>query len=132
MGFPWNSPEQRARCEVGTALALFSLRVVATAAIVTSPVGSGPVLAVLEHPEDLGEALRGTPASIWQFDQALACEDPPLMRSGALFQCEWDSGGIPEAHPGPLQLCPPPALVGHGPTSIPCGYGPRARLEPDL
>ena len=91
MGFPWNSPEQRARCEVGTALALFSLRVVATAAIVTSPVGSGPVLAVLEHPEDLGEALRGTPASIWQFDQALACEDLPLMRSGALFQCERDA-----------------------------------------
>ena len=87
--FPWAShgtpPSSAPGARWAPPLALFSLRVVATAAIVTSPVGSGPVLAVLEHPKDLGEALRGTPASIWQFDQALACEDLPLMRSGALF-----------------------------------------------
>eukprot|EP00974_Lingulodinium_polyedra_P020183 1950440-Lingulodinium_polyedra.AAC.1 len=43
---------------------------------------------LLEHPEDLGEAPRGDPASIWQFKEPQELTVSSDYFRGALFQCE--------------------------------------------
>ena len=45
-------------------------------------------LALLEFPEDLGDAPMGRPASLWQWETMRALADLGLTR-GATHQCEW-------------------------------------------
>ena len=43
---------------------------------------------MLEFPEDLGEALLGTPASAWQVERLKKTAMKGMVRGG-IFQCEW-------------------------------------------
>ena len=85
-GFPWLSPGQRARAESGNNSMVFA---VAVAVAVSEARARGrEVDAVFVHPEDLGAAPKGAPASAWQLEQL---RDLAAAGSGwvtcALHQC---------------------------------------------
>ena len=61
-GLPWLKPSDREKCDVGPALACFALKTME--AMAKACVSGRPCLRVVEHPEDLGSAALGNPASI--------------------------------------------------------------------
>ena len=81
-GFPWLTDAQRASCEAGSALQDFAL----DAALAASE-APGLVRVFLEFPEDLGQAERGIPCSIWSRPAAEALRNGRLSR-GAFRQSE--------------------------------------------
>ena len=52
---------------------------------------SPPAHGLLEHPEQLGSADRGEPASIWERSEVIALEEVGFIR-GAIYQCQWHAG----------------------------------------
>ena len=67
-GLPWLKRSDREKCDAGTGLACFALKTMEAA----KACGSGrPCVGVLEHPEELGSAALGDPASTWQRAESL-------------------------------------------------------------
>ena len=81
-GFPWLEPHSRRLADEGTRMVELALECLARAAETSSTRG------LLEHPEDLGSAALGDPASIWQRPSAQALAARGYQR-GAIYQCEW-------------------------------------------
>ena len=81
-GFPWLEPHNRRLADEGTRMVELALECLARAAETPSTRG------LLEHPEDLGSAALGDPASIWQRRAAQALAARGYQR-GAIYQCEW-------------------------------------------
>ena len=84
LGFPWASVKSRAKAEEGNIFAYFSIA--AMRAVARSVSSGSPCIGLIEHPEDLGKASQGTPASIWQFPEMIALLSLGF-RSAAFFQC---------------------------------------------
>ena len=90
LGFPWNDHKAQARCDKGSRLMLFSLRALEKAATAEHKETWRRGRGLLEHPEDLGDTSRGTPASIFQFRETRELGSKKGWYSGAFFQCETD------------------------------------------
>ncbi len=84
-GFPWLSPSDRAVVRVANSLLSFSIDCLGRAAKVQHADWRF-TRGLLEHPEDLGSADKGDPASVWQLDCVRALERLHYCR-GAIFQC---------------------------------------------
>ena len=129
-GFPWLGRKDREKCEQANAMVTFSLAVL-EAALAANHRGLD-VGAAMEHPEDLGQTVRGRPASIWQLPRTRA-----LAKGGfftfAFYQCSF---GAELAKPTRL-LTNIPGLQGGwkagwpsfdgtgwylGPLQLPCGH----------
>ena len=96
LGLPRLSPTEAEQVRVGNILVFFSLAVLRA---VTSARRRGfEVTAVLEHPEDLGVARHGFPASIWQLPEVRALHRTGF-RSAALHQCRFGAD-----YPKPTRL----------------------------
>ena len=88
-GFPNNTPTMQKEADESDALLDFSVRALEAAADAAERAeGWRTTRAWFEFPEDLGEALGGTPASAWQRTDLQALSSRGFSR-GALFQCEW-------------------------------------------
>ena len=87
-GFPWLRAKDRQRCEMGNIWVIFTCQVLEAIAKVTLA-GLYPVLALLEHPEDLGATQNGVPASIWQLPQVRRLVDELGMLTCVCHQCAY-------------------------------------------
>ena len=129
-GFPWLGRKDREKCEQANAMVTFSLAVLE--AVLAANHRGLDVGAAMEHPEDLGQTVRGRPASIWQLPRTRA-----LAKGGfftfAFYQCSF---GAELAKPTRL-LTNIPGLQGGwkagwpsfdgtgwylGPLQLPCGH----------
>ena len=84
-GFPWLKKEDRVKVDEANNLVTFSFECLRRAALATCHdwrITRG----LLEHPEDLGTAARGEPASIWQLPECTSLVWLGYHR-GALHQC---------------------------------------------
>ena len=87
-GFPWNDKDAQEKCDNGTALMGFGVQALQAASRAKRSSEWRRTRGLLEHPEDLGEAPRGDPASIWQFREPQELELSDGYFRGALYQCE--------------------------------------------
>ena len=78
-GFPWNKGKAFATAEAGN----FHVRLTVEALLAAASAG---VLAIMQNPEDLGQAALGDPASMWQLWEVRALEEKGYCR-GATFRC---------------------------------------------
>ena len=86
-GFPWLRRAHRAKCEAANVLVAFSFSVLE--AVVAAEARGYRVQAFLGHPEDLGAARRGVPASISQRDRLRKAVDAPGFFTVAIHQCKF-------------------------------------------
>ena len=146
-GLPGLAPARRRECDTANTLLKFSLDVLETVARARRR--GIAVAAFLEHPEDLGRAARGRPASIWQLPRLRALVASGDFGTAAFYQCAFGA-----AHPKPtrfLSNCPSflalgrpgwpvlsergsyggplPASCGHSHAPFPMGRAPAARAE---
>jgi hypothetical protein len=84
LGFPWAWGKERRNAEVGNVLAFCAIS--AMQAVARAVKRGHHCIGMLEHPEDLGRASLGVPASIWQLPEMLALKSSGFA-SCALFQC---------------------------------------------
>ena len=80
-GFPTLTAEDKRKVHDADILVAFSLKALRAAA-------TAHCLGWLEFPEDLGSCRCGTPASLWQLEDARSLSAVGYHR-GALYQCEW-------------------------------------------
>lgn len=125
-GVPGLTAREKAAVRQGTVLAKFAI-----AAVHAQLASSATAMALLEHPEDLGTAARGRPASIWQWPEARALTNEPNAASIAIHQSSFGT-----AYPKPTRLTgrlPDLHLVGAQgwPTFCPQGryLGPLAKPQ---
>ena len=83
-GFPWLSPKTQARAEAGNNSMIFSVAV--AVAVAEARARNKDVEALFVHPEDLGAAPAGIPASAWQLTE-LRDLGPQGWETCALHQC---------------------------------------------
>ncbi len=83
-GFPWLSPTDREVVDQANAEFRYIMTVI-TEALRRSP----ETLAMLLHPEQLGAAQRGTPASIWDLPELRVWAKQVGMLRAATFQCRF-------------------------------------------
>ena len=89
-GMPTLTAEERILADESNTLLDFAVQAVQAAAKASEAATSWRIpRAVMEFPEDLGEAKLGIPASAWQLDSLKLTGDMGMTR-GAIFQCEWD------------------------------------------
>ncbi len=94
-GFPWLGEQQRAAVEDSNALLLWGLAVLRTARDIN------PSAALcLYHPEDLGMACRGRPASLWQMGEIRCAARSLQLFRMATWQCRFGEA----THPSPLSM----------------------------
>ena len=84
--FPWLSHSNKVKADNANMLVSFAVAVLEAAARARDR--GHNVVAMLEHPEDLGQAHRGHPASIWQLPQVRSLRRLGF-KSVALFQCSF-------------------------------------------
>ena len=88
-GLPTNTPEMQREAEESDQLLDFSIEVLTAAADAAGKATAWRTTrSLFEFPEDLGEALLGTPASAWQRSDLQALTQHGLTR-GAIYQCEF-------------------------------------------
>ena len=87
-GFPWLAAASREAAEGANELVDFSVRLLQAAAQAPPRDGWRRCRGLLEHPEDLGSAALGEPASIWQWPEVVALGELGYRRV-ALYQCQW-------------------------------------------
>lgn len=101
-GVPGLTAREKAAVRQGTVLAKFAI-----AAVHAQLASSATAMALLEHPEDLGTAARGRPASIWQWPEARALTNEPNAASIAIHQSSFGTacpkptrltGRLPDLH----------------------------------
>ena len=104
-GFTHLRGADRTRCDEANALVDFSWAAVEAALSVRHPDAWRRTRVVLEHPEHLGEARLGCPASIWHPPRRLFTFDGDEAHRWAVFQCQF--GDLPYMKPtGLLSDCP--------------------------
>ena len=86
-GYPWNHGGDRKRAEKGNEFVLFALRGIRAAQ--QAKRRGHWVRSFLEHPEDLGRTPRGTPASIWQFEDTRKAFGEFKAMTAAGHQCQF-------------------------------------------
>ncbi len=84
-GFPWAAPKNRARAELGNIFIMFTIRIFNTIKDLRRRTGH-ITRAFYEHPEDLGRAELGIPASTFQLKDLRAVVDKDF-KTFAYFQC---------------------------------------------
>ena len=105
MGFPWLEGAIKAKIETANKLIEVAFRLAEAAYRGNTPY-------IIEHPEDLGKAQLGYPASIWQLERCAKLAKDTGAVTGALYQCH--SLGAPKEkavadYPKPTRLmgtCP--------------------------
>lgn len=91
-GFPWLTGKAKREVESHNELALFTFR-----CLQQGWESEPPIPGLLEHPEDLGTAPKGDPASIWHHPQTANLIKLGFER-GAIFQCHLDAN-LPYSKP---------------------------------
>eukprot|EP00435_Cladocopium_sp_Y103_P008775 s235_g2.t1 len=90
-GFPWLSGAQKDKAELGTILVMRCIEVL--------NIAPPAVICFWEHPEDLGRARNGTPASVWQLDELRQAAKRRKMETVAIHQCAYGAD-----YPKPTRL----------------------------
>ena len=96
LGYPHLEGRDKDRANAGTSLVSFALEALHSATRAVPPEPWRACRSMIEHPEDLGAADKGVPASIWQLREARALSLLGAHRRGALHQCSLRG-------PGPLR-----------------------------
>eukprot|EP00435_Cladocopium_sp_Y103_P020829 s3622_g5.t1 len=86
-GFPWLVGELRDKAALGTLLVMRCIEVLEVAPPLT--------VCLWEHPEDLGRARNGTPASVWQLPELRRAAKKRRMDTIVFHQCTY---GLPKAY----------------------------------
>ena len=83
-GFPWLTPKNKIRAQIGNVLMDFSLDLAQDA-------HSAQTICryLAEHPEHLGKLKRGEPGSMWLRPKAIAAADLPGFYGMGIKQCRW-------------------------------------------
>ena len=88
LGLPYMTEEDEQRCDVGTSLASFAFEALYTTTLLTPKEGWRRCKGLMEHPEDLGQADKDIPASVWQMREPMALTVFADYQRGAINQCE--------------------------------------------
>eukprot|EP00435_Cladocopium_sp_Y103_P023419 s974_g5.t1 len=80
-GFPWLVGELKEKAELGTLLVMRCIEVLNVAPATT--------ICLWEHPEDLGRARNGIPASVWQLEELRQAAKRRKMETIAFHQCTY-------------------------------------------
>ena len=80
-GFPWLKAELKEKADLGTTLVMRCIE-----ALELAP---GETVCLWEHPEDLGRARNGTPASMWQLEALRKVAKKRGMDTIAFHQCTY-------------------------------------------
>ena len=80
-GFPWLKSDLKEKADLGTTLVLRCVE--------TLEVAPHQTICLWEHPEDLGRARNGTPASVWQLEALRTAAKKRGMDTIAFHQCEY-------------------------------------------
>ena len=94
-GFPWLDPQGKKRAEIGNDLVDFTFALAHDVAHYGAH-GKQQILFLGEHPEDLGTCPRGTPGSMFDWDEFKSLESDAKFISVALHQSDF---GAPTAKP---------------------------------
>ncbi len=94
-GFPWLGEPQRAAVEDSNAQILWGLKLLHTARD-----NNPAAILCLYHPEDLGMACRGRPASLWQLREVRSAARSLQLFRMATWQCRFGKA----SHPSPLGI----------------------------
>eukprot|EP00435_Cladocopium_sp_Y103_P069710 s303_g33.t2 len=90
-GFPWLVGAAKEKAELGTVLVMRCIEVLKIAPPRTT--------CMWEHPEDLGRARNGTPASVWQLAELRQAAKSRQMHTVAIHQCAYGAD-----YPKPTRL----------------------------